>query len=71
MCSGIEPREPLPQKLNVEFTALKIDSVEVSDFEFTALRRLEAFCKPYDSVVVKVQPCNAVIAFGLFRLLLD
>ena len=71
VCTGIQPCEALAQKLNVQLSLLKVDTVQVCDLKLASCAWLQIFCVLYNLVVVEVETGYTVVAFGLFRFLFN
>ena len=71
VCTGIQPCEALAQKLNVQLSLLKVDTVQVCNLKLASCAWLQIFCVLYNLVVVEVETGDIVVAFGLFRFLFN
>mgnify|MGYP006978892637 FL=1 len=65
VCTGIQPCEALAQKLNVQLSFLKVDTVQVCDLKLASCAWLQILCVLYDLVVVEVETGYTVVALWL------
>ena len=71
VCTGIQPCEALAQKLDVQLSLLKIDTVQVCDLKLASCAWLQVLCVLYNLVVVEVETGDTVVALWLFRFLFN
>src|SRR5216684_9128091 len=71
MRARVEPGRASAHHADVELIALEIHAVDVGDFKFAALRRLETRGNLDDLPIVKIKAGDRVTGFRLLRFLLN
>src|SRR5260370_33353357 len=71
MRGGVKPGRASAHHADVELTALEIHAVNVGDFKFAAVRRLETRGNFDDLTIVKIKSGNGVTGFRVLRVLFN
>src|SRR4026208_213068 len=71
MRAGIQPGDAAAENFGLQFSLLQINSIQISNFQFTACRRLYRFGHLYDAMIIKINSWNSEIRFRDLRLLLN
>lgn len=71
MCTSIQPGKALTQKFYIQRTIFQINTIQVSDFQFTTRRRFQVLCKLDHTVIVEIQTGYAIVALRMLRFFLD